>query len=101
MKLLHDNGYSDVEKLAFKEIIFSNLIQSIKVLIEAADKLGIALANPENEKYKKELMQLPHQLEGDSLPSNVGAAVKALWSDGGIQTCYSRANEFQLNDSAN
>ena len=26
--------------------------------------------------------------------------LKLLWSDGGVQTCYGRAREYQLNDSA-
>lgn len=27
-------------------------------------------------------------------------AMKSLWADSGIQECYGRANEYQLNDSA-
>lgn len=27
-------------------------------------------------------------------------AMKRLWTDTGIQECFSRANEYQLNDSA-
>lgn len=27
-------------------------------------------------------------------------AVRALWTDGGVQKCYRRSNEYQLNDSA-
>jgi len=28
------------------------------------------------------------------------AAMKRLWQDSGAQRCYSRANEYQINDSA-
>lgn len=27
-------------------------------------------------------------------------AMKALWKDAGVQECFGRANEYQLNDSA-
>jgi len=27
-------------------------------------------------------------------------AMKNLWNDSGLQECFSRANEYQLNDSA-
>lgn len=27
-------------------------------------------------------------------------AMKRLWEDSGVQTCFSRSNEYQLNDSA-
>jgi hypothetical protein len=30
----------------------------------------------------------------------VSNAIKALWEDTGVQTCFSRSNEYQLNDSA-
>ena len=28
------------------------------------------------------------------------AAMKRLWTDSGVQQCFSRSNEYQLNDSA-
>jgi len=28
------------------------------------------------------------------------AAMKRLWTDSGVQECFSRSNEYQLNDSA-
>lgn len=28
------------------------------------------------------------------------AAMKRLWQDHGVQECFSRSNEYQLNDSA-
>ena len=27
-------------------------------------------------------------------------AMRRLWADGGVQDCFQRANEYQLNDSA-
>ncbi|KAJ2708937.1 guanine nucleotide-binding protein subunit alpha, partial [Coemansia spiralis] len=43
MKLIHDGGYSQEERESFKEVIFSNTIQSMRVLLEAMDTLHIAL----------------------------------------------------------
>ena len=28
------------------------------------------------------------------------AAMKRLWADSGVQECFARSNEYQLNDSA-
>ncbi|KAJ2370183.1 guanine nucleotide-binding protein subunit alpha, partial [Coemansia sp. RSA 2611] len=39
MKLIHDGGYSHEERESFKEVIFSNTIQSMRVLLEAMDSL--------------------------------------------------------------
>lgn len=41
MTLIHGKGYSDQEKDAFKEIIFSNTVQSMRVLLEAMDLMAI------------------------------------------------------------
>jgi hypothetical protein len=34
------------------------------------------------------------------LPEIVGKAMQALWNDNGIQACFLRSREYQLNDSA-
>lgn len=101
MKLLHDNGYTEEEKIAYREVIFSNLIQSIKVLLEAMDRLSIPLGLVDNEKHKKYILEIPFQLEGQGLPVQMAVAIKDLWNDSGLQACYARSNEYQLNDSAN
>ncbi len=30
----------------------------------------------------------------------LSAAMKRLWNDAGVQECFGRSNEYQLNDSA-
>ncbi|KAJ1642417.1 guanine nucleotide-binding protein subunit alpha [Coemansia erecta] len=100
MKLIHDGGYSQDERESFKEVIFSNTIQSMRVMLEAMDTLHIALEHPEYQGHADVIMSMPGQIEADNLPMEVSNAVKALWSDGGVRECFSRSNEFQLNDSA-
>jgi len=38
----------------------------------------------------------------DDVPinSDLAAVMKRLWKDGGIQECFRRSREYQLNDSA-
>lgn len=100
MKLIHEGGYNEDEKESFKEIIFSNTIQSMRVLLEAMRELGISLGDPANEPYAKVILDMPIQIEGDSIPSDVATAIKALWADAGVQQAFSRSSEYQLNDSA-
>ena len=101
MKLIHDGGYNKEEKEAFKEIIFSNIIQSMRVILEAMKMLGVGLGNAgANEAYSKTILELPGQIEGDSFPADLATAIKNLWADSGVQECFKRSNEYQLNDSA-
>ena len=36
----------------------------------------------------------------ESFPPEVTSAFLSLWGDAGVQECFSRAYEYQLNDSA-
>lgn len=34
------------------------------------------------------------------LPDDLANVILRLWADGGIQSCFARSREYQLNDSA-
>ncbi|KAI9138875.1 guanine nucleotide binding protein, alpha subunit [Paraphysoderma sedebokerense] len=100
MQLIHGVGYSNEEREAFKEIIFSNCVQSMRVILEAMTNLGIAIGDENNKQYMNVILELPSQLEGDVFPAEVSNAIKNLWADSGVQACFTRSREYQLNDSA-
>ena len=100
MTLIHGKGYSDQEKEAYKEIIFSNTVQSMRVILEAMANMGIALGKPENETHRNLILDLNNQIEADDLPAEVTAAIVNLWVDEGVKACFARSREYQLNDSA-
>lgn len=100
MKLIHEGGYSRDERESFKEIIYSNTVQSMRVILEAMDSLELPLENNGNEYHVQTIFMQPAQVEGDSLLPEVGSAVNSLWRDAGVQECFKRSREYQLNDSA-
>jgi guanine nucleotide-binding protein G(i) subunit alpha len=100
MQLIHGPGYSNEEREAFKEIIFSNAVQSMRVVIDAMKMMGITLSVDANEKHAEAILALPGQIETDVFPAEAHAAIKALWQDAGVQACFLRRIEYQLNDSA-
>lgn len=100
MKLIHEGGYSRDEKESFKEIIFSNTVQSMRVILEAMETLELPLSDSRSEYHVQTIFMQPAQIEGDSLPAEVGNAIRALWQDQGVQECFKRSREYQLNDSA-
>ncbi|KAG0311212.1 guanine nucleotide-binding protein subunit alpha, partial [Dissophora globulifera] len=100
MKLIHDGGYSEDEKEAFKEIIFSNTVQSMRVILEAMDSMDLSLYHDANRNYAIIIMSLPAQIEGQYMPHEVAVAVQNLWLDPNVQQAFARSREYQLNDSA-
>jgi guanine nucleotide-binding protein subunit alpha len=52
------------------------------------------------EYHAQTIFMQPAQIEGEVLPPEVGGAIEALWKDRGVQKCFNRSREYQLNDSA-
>lgn len=100
MKLIHDGGYTKDDRDSFKEIIFSNTIQSMRVIIEAMEKLQIAYENSNSKQHIQVIIDMPNQIEDTVFPKRVAEAIKILWQDQGIRKCFDRSREYQLNDSA-
>jgi guanine nucleotide-binding protein subunit alpha len=49
MKLIYSQGFSKNEKLEWKPVIFSNIVQSFKVIAEAMNEHDLQFDNPDNE----------------------------------------------------
>src|SRR6266702_4436182 len=67
MKLIHHGGYTEQERESYKEIIFSNTIQSMRAVLEAMPQLDIA-RSPQNDARRAVILSLPPQIETDVLP---------------------------------
>lgn len=100
MELIHNGSYSDTAKNGFKEVIFSNTIVSMRVILEAMSELGVSLGDDKNQAHVELIFQLPNPLNYTHLPSDVAWSLKQLWNDNGVKACFSRSREYQLNDSA-
>ncbi|GAA6008796.1 hypothetical protein JCM10207_001727 [Rhodosporidiobolus poonsookiae] len=100
MKLIHEGSYTDKERENYKEIIYSNTVQSMHVILDAMEMMGITFSNPEGPRYQEVIMAQPHQIEADYLPQDVTESIIELWKDQGVRECFGRSREYQLNDSA-
>ncbi|KAL2859984.1 guanine nucleotide-binding protein subunit alpha [Aspergillus lucknowensis] len=100
MKLIHQGGYSREEKESFKDIIYSNIVQSMCMILEAMEALELPLEDARNQYHVQTVFMQPPQIEGESLPLEVGNAIAALWHDTSVQECFKRSRGYQLNDSA-
>ncbi|ORX96979.1 G protein alpha subunit [Basidiobolus meristosporus CBS 931.73] len=104
MRLIHNGGYSDAEKEAYKEIIYSNTIQSMRVILIAMETMSISCSIPENCQNARLILDLPVDpllpKEGVLFPPEVSEAIRLLWTDEGVLSCFKRSREYQLNDSA-
>jgi len=102
MKLITDkNGYSENERRAFKSIINSNIIFSMKTILQAMENLKVPLGSRENQRHVDLIIAQPDQIGSETMDDDVVYALKTLWQDSGVKSCFKRSgNEYHLNDSA-
>lgn len=100
MKIIQQNGgYTQEELSPYKSVVWGNCITQIKVILQAMEKLGIALEREDNVARAQVLADCAPS--GEAWTNSIAADVKALWADKGVQLCYQhRDKSYQLNDSA-
>jgi guanine nucleotide-binding protein subunit alpha len=100
MKLLHHGSYSLQEREQYREIIFSNTIQSMRAVLDAIPTLGlnVSAGNEGSARLVEKWGGQGEEMEG--LDEGLARALDALWKDPAVQEAVRRSREFQLNDSA-
>jgi GTPase SAR1 family protein len=98
MKIIYLKGFQDAERRPYKEIIFSNIIMSMRALVLAVERLGLEVS-PEN-KDRARLFKSNTILFEQNVTDEIADAVKMLWNDQAVKNAYFNSSEFQLNDSA-
>jgi hypothetical protein len=97
MRIIHEGGFPDEEKLSYRQTVFTNMIESITALTQAMTKLNIPIDDPENE----DAFDFIHAQQcSHDLPEELCLAMRDLWQDEGVRACFQRRNEFQLYDTA-
>uniref|UniRef100_A0A4W3J401 Guanine nucleotide binding protein (G protein), alpha transducing activity polypeptide 2 n=2 Tax=Callorhinchus milii TaxID=7868 RepID=A0A4W3J401_CALMI len=100
MKIIHQNGYSKEECLEFVSIINGNILQSILAIVKAMSVFGINHGESACADAGRQLFNLADSIDEGSMPKQLVDVIKMLWADSGVQACFERAAEYQLNDSA-
>ncbi|VDN28683.1 unnamed protein product [Gongylonema pulchrum] len=80
MKIIHETGYSDEERKAYKPVI------DFSVSGRSDDA--------------RQFFMLAQSCDEGELPPELAVCMKRLWADPGVQECFMRSREYQLNDSA-
>ncbi|KAJ3058668.1 guanine nucleotide-binding protein subunit alpha [Podochytrium sp. JEL0797] len=104
LRILRGGGFSDDERDAFRMRVWKNIVDSVKMLVDALETLEVDLGMPENQASADVISRFAFESE---LPDDIIEAIKTLWRDTGIQSVVKRANElpeyiytsdFYLND---
>ncbi|KAK3685400.1 guanine nucleotide binding protein, alpha subunit [Podospora appendiculata] len=99
MKLIYASGFSKNEKLEWKPVVFTNIIQSFRLIFDAMTELDIKFENEDNEKNMAHIMVDYEMTADEPLPIDYLEPVKQLWVDEGVKKAIAKGNEFALHDN--
>eukprot|EP01120_Amphizonella_sp_Union-15-10_P000992 TRINITY_DN1105_c0_g1_i1.p1 TRINITY_DN1105_c0_g1~~TRINITY_DN1105_c0_g1_i1.p1 ORF type:complete len:352 (+),score=94.31 TRINITY_DN1105_c0_g1_i1:52-1107(+) len=97
MKIIHLQGFTEEERLNFKDIIHSNIVNSMQTLIQAANRFEMEISKKLESKVEAILNLNIYPLD---VNPEIGADIAALWKDKTIQKAFERSSEYQFFDSA-
>ena len=101
MRIIHQHGYTKEEFEQYRPVVYSNTIQSLGAIIRAMNMLNIQFDSTEREADAQRVLEVIQRMK-DTEPFNseLLSSMQRLWADSGVQQCFLRSNEYQLNDSA-
>lgn len=99
MRIIHEQGYSQEECIQHRPVVHSNTIQSLAAIIKAMRMLKIDYGDLSREQDARKFFQFISSRENVITP-DLAIIMHRLWRDDGIQKCFARSREYQLNDSA-
>ena len=102
MKVIYADGFNSEDKEHYKAVIKDNLVRSMTAILQAMKNLGIVFEDDSLEKQSNLVrdFQSGFNARTDSIIPEIVSAIKHLWLDKNLQSCYLRSNEYQLIDSA-
>lgn len=99
MKIIHQNGFSTPELQAFTSIVYGNVMDSAKAVVDALQRFEIQCEGEGNQ--KKVAMIEGWQMGTMGFTPEIAMAIKDVWGDAAIkQLMEKHESEFYLMDSA-
>ncbi|GMR59005.1 hypothetical protein PMAYCL1PPCAC_29200 [Pristionchus mayeri] len=101
MQILHASGFTEAKIEEMRVVITSNTIQSMIVLLDNMETLGLSLHDPRLREQAGYLRKYENETNDDTrkITLEVKTAIKTLWADKGIQRCFEQRAKFQFADS--
>lgn len=95
MKVIYGKQYSDSDRAACLPTIYSNVINGMKIICEAANTLN--MVNQVQATSEFELVSNLDDNEAITVP--IGDAIEKLWNDPGFQAVWDRRADYQIVES--
>ncbi|XP_043234745.1 guanine nucleotide-binding protein G(i) subunit alpha-2-like [Amphibalanus amphitrite] len=98
IRMIHGSGYSQEERLLFRQDIYDNTIEGMRVLLQGMRKLRMDLTDQDLDKDMAAFLALSPK--GAELTPALGRLAHRLWRRHAVQEAYRRCHEIRLSDAA-
>lgn len=98
MRLFTDAGFDREERVDFAETNCTNIVQSVRVILDEMEFMNIPLEHQRNEQHATTVFIQASQPE-ERYSADVADAVTQLWADAGVQEAFNRRHKYQLTDN--
>jgi hypothetical protein len=93
MKILYGHSWNKDELLALKPVVFANIIQNMRLVLDYADVNGFDLGS--DAELAKKFVALPDDAD---IAGENGKTLKTLWANAGVQEAWNKRSGFQVLD---
>jgi guanine nucleotide-binding protein subunit alpha len=100
MRLIYTkDGFTKNEKEEWRVIIFNNILDGLRMAVDAMDEYGFSFEYENTAVHLPTLMQEKDLRPFEPIPIEYLRAFKDLWKDPGLQKVVEKGNEFALHDN--
>ncbi|KAJ6245490.1 guanine nucleotide-binding protein g(o) subunit alpha [Anaeramoeba flamelloides] len=98
MRILYNNGFTQKQRIYYHDVINSNIIENMKVLIFAIDSLQLGELKGESKTIADKILDIKFNFD---ISPKLAEELTTLWNDKLIQSVYQKRNEFHIPESMN
>ena len=98
MRLIHNKSFSPDEVEDYRKIVFTNLVNGMRMVIDLMDELNMAVAAP-NRRYIQLVDNEVPVNTGEAFPPKYYEALRNLWADPQVQACYAKSYQYALQEN--
>ncbi|CAG8472407.1 4337_t:CDS:10 [Funneliformis caledonium] len=102
MRLIHAAGFTNTERETYRSIVFTNITESMSLILESMEYFKIPFSDSENSQYLSLFHNpSPSIVKGRPFPIQYLNPLATLWADSGVQSCYEKGHQYALQDNMN
>ncbi|KAG2222237.1 hypothetical protein INT45_010650 [Circinella minor] len=103
MKIIHQNGYTADELMAWRGAVYKNLIESAHTLIAGVRKFDYNFEEEKNQYHAQQILEykLSNKNMEEPICSEIAIAIASIWKDAIVARLLDKeGNDFYMMDSA-